>query len=116
MKSLTCAVGSPGPPLGTEAADAGHRHQVATWRVDVEGGTRSRTHTHKPKAGGEEVLNQPRGRAVLILEALFFFRQSFHRLFSDGEAAAEARLSPAGEIVLKLCADSSFPPGPGDPL
>lgn len=62
------------------------------------------------------MLNRPRSRAVLILEALFFFWQSFHRRFSDGEAAAEAGASPAGEIVLKLCADGSFSSGPGDPL
>lgn len=81
-------------------------HKRANRRVAEEGGG----------AQGEEVLNQTRGRAVLILEALFFFWQSFHRLFSVGEAAAEARPSPAGEIVLKLCSDSSFSSGPPDPL
>lgn len=43
MKSFTCAVCSPGVLLGAEAANAGHRHQVATrmgWGVG--GG-----HTHK---------------------------------------------------------------------
>lgn len=114
MKSFTCAVCSPGVLLGAEAANAGHRHQVAT-RMGV-GDTRTKKQNKKNKAGAEEVLNRPRSRAVLILEALFFFWQSFHRRFSDGEAAAEARASPAGEIVLKLCADGSFSSGPGDPL
>lgn len=114
MKSSTCAVCSPGLLLSAEAANAGHRHQVATRCVCVVAGGGG--HTKKPKPGGEEVLNQPHSRAVLILEALFFFWHSFHRRFSDGEAAAEARVGPAGEIVLKLCADSSFPSGLGDPL
>lgn len=117
MKSFTWAVCSPGVLLGAEAANAGHRHQVATRMGWGCGGAHAQKNKNKKnKAGGEEVLNRPRSRAVLILEALFFFWQSFHRRFSDGEAAAEARARPAGEIVLKLCADGSFSSGPGDPL
>lgn len=110
MKTFTCAVCSPGVLLGAEAANAGHRHQVATRRWGKEHAPQ------KNQAGGEEALNRPRSRGILILEALFFFWQSFHLRLSDGKAAAEAGASPAGEIVLRLCADGSFSSGPADPL